>query len=747
MELAAGVVHSNSTSNDGNTVGVPFNISAPGNCPGPWMHPDQTLIGGLSSVVGCANVTASSDIIASSSPYGPATWEDLQVNNPGYPFTMPQNYQDYPYETQPGSMGLIKPDVAAPGNGTTSTSAGGGYSSFSGTSGATPHVGGTAALILSANPDLEPADVSRILQTTAVEKGDPGKDNRYGAGRIDAYQAYLQAFAEAGTPLSPASLLAYSNYLTPDEIRLTWEDPTHLLNGDTLTAGAFHIFIERDGAFIDSVEGGLEYYFDSGLNDGQYYDYSIYAVVDSSQRESDRIQSGWIAGGSPIPTPPLQVEIANEDQQVRFFWENPSINIDGTPMDDLAGINLYRDSIMVASFARTSADSGSLDSAVFVNTAAGFHSWYLTAVDNESPQNESTHSVLLITPLNAPVGDIFNMPGAPSALIWRNRFADINDRAFEPPSGPMALNFNGMPSGGDTLDLYPLDLRGSDGQGVVFSYYYQPQGDGNAPEPGDSLKVYFMNDTGIWVKVRAYPGTNLQPFQHEMIDLDTAPNGGGTYFHSQFQVRITNIGSPSISSPNDDWFVDNIYLGVPAPLFTASYDTMAFDTTVVDSTRQMVLEVQNAGLDSLHVNGWLSTNPLFTIDSVSAFGLGAGSAQMVYISFMPDQAGMHSGMLHFYSDYPSADTLSVAVNGYAKLATGIAGVDNLPLKYELGRNYPNPFNPSTSIHFALPETQEVYLEIYNMLGQKIRTLLSERYAAGYHQAVWDGRNDLGQAVS
>ncbi len=58
VELAAGVLHTNSTSNDGNSVGIPFNISAPGNCPGPWMHPDQTLVGGVSSVIGVGNVDA-----------------------------------------------------------------------------------------------------------------------------------------------------------------------------------------------------------------------------------------------------------------------------------------------------------------------------------------------------------------------------------------------------------------------------------------------------------------------------------------------------------------------------------------------------------------------------------------------------------------------------------------------------------------------------------------------------------------
>ena len=178
MELAAGTVHTNSTSNDGNSYGAPFNISAPGCVPTSWIHPDQTLVGGISSTLGCGNVEASTDIIATSSPWGPFAWEDYQINNPSYPYTVPPAYQDYPYETIPGSLGLLKPDVSAPGNGTTSLSTTGGYSSFSGTSGATPHLAGTVALILSVNPNLTPEDVSRIIQTTSIEKGDPGKDIR-----------------------------------------------------------------------------------------------------------------------------------------------------------------------------------------------------------------------------------------------------------------------------------------------------------------------------------------------------------------------------------------------------------------------------------------------------------------------------------------------------------------------------------------------------------------------------------------
>ena len=62
-------------------------------------------------------------------------------------------------------------------------------------------------------------------------------------------------------------------------------------------------------------------------------------------------------------------------------------------------------------------------------------------------------------------------------------------------------------------------------------------------------------------------------------------------------------------------------------------------------------------------------------------------------------------------------------------------------------NYPNPFNPSTTIAFSLPVAGIATLEIYNLKGQKVRQLLNSTLPSGSHKAVWDGINDLGQPVS
>jgi parallel beta-helix repeat protein len=73
--------------------------------------------------------------------------------------------------------------------------------------------------------------------------------------------------------------------------------------------------------------------------------------------------------------------------------------------------------------------------------------------------------------------------------------------------------------------------------------------------------------------------------------------------------------------------------------------------------------------------------------------------------------------------------------------------ENIPRTLALKQNYPNPFNPVTSIEFALPKQSHAKLSIYNLLGQRIRTLIDESKPAGFWTVVWDGKDSGGNSVS
>jgi flagellar hook assembly protein FlgD len=65
----------------------------------------------------------------------------------------------------------------------------------------------------------------------------------------------------------------------------------------------------------------------------------------------------------------------------------------------------------------------------------------------------------------------------------------------------------------------------------------------------------------------------------------------------------------------------------------------------------------------------------------------------------------------------------------------------------LHNNYPNPFNPETSINFDLAGTSNVELSVYNILGQKVTTLVNEVRGPGKHTAIWSGLDENDMAVS
>ena len=62
-------------------------------------------------------------------------------------------------------------------------------------------------------------------------------------------------------------------------------------------------------------------------------------------------------------------------------------------------------------------------------------------------------------------------------------------------------------------------------------------------------------------------------------------------------------------------------------------------------------------------------------------------------------------------------------------------------------NFPNPFNPTTSIRFEVQGSRFVNIEVYNIRGQRVRTLVNDVYQAGEHFVVWNGKDDNGQDVS
>lgn len=176
--LEAGVIASVAAGNEGssqNANPIPNNIRVPASCPAPWIHPDQEVNKGGTSCVVAVGAIDKNDKVASVSSRGPVTWQNT-------------SFGDYPYDPE---IGLIRPDISAPGVDIVSLNYKPEefeYVKMTGTSMAAPCVAGVMCLMLSKKPEMSPAEISMIIETSAVKLADK-KNNETGSGIVDALAA------------------------------------------------------------------------------------------------------------------------------------------------------------------------------------------------------------------------------------------------------------------------------------------------------------------------------------------------------------------------------------------------------------------------------------------------------------------------------------------------------------------------------------------------------------------------------
>ncbi len=189
-------------------------------------------------------------------------------------------------------------DITAPGVKTVSTVPGG-YQRASGTSMASPHVAGGAALVWSAKPGLSVAELETVLRTSAVDLGDPGRDDRFGSGRIDVLAALTAPVPDPLPDLEPAPGIT-------DPLEITFTSPTRAV---TQSNGSFKVRWKTSHAVVDGIlvrqqwrlVGGAcpdEFEFpddfkvmdlvspttDTGLKTGSCYRWTVLAIDEEGQQ-------------------------------------------------------------------------------------------------------------------------------------------------------------------------------------------------------------------------------------------------------------------------------------------------------------------------------------------------------------------------------------------------------------------------------------------------------------------------------
>jgi hypothetical protein len=173
-----------------------------------------------------------------------------------------------------------------------------------------------------------------------------------------------------------------------------------------------------------------------------------------------------------------------------------------------------------------------------------------------------------------------------------------------------------------------------------------------------------------------------------------------------------------------------------------SQSSLDFNAQKNQSIPSQFIDISNGGqlplnwtATVLHAAPWLSINPLSgTDDGTITVSVTTDLNPLTYVDTIRIEA---AGALN------SPRFIPVRLN----VTTDVGDEPgNRPRSFRLSQNYPNPFNPATRIDFALPRSGHAVLEVFNVVGQKIRTLVDGELPAGAHSAVWDGRTSSGQLV-
>jgi hypothetical protein len=134
--------------------------------------------------------------------------------------------------------------------------------------------------------------------------------------------------------------------------------------------------------------------------------------------------------------------------------------------------------------------------------------------------------------------------------------------------------------------------------------------------------------------------------------------------------------------------------------------------------------------------------------SSGPFTLAKGDTQEIVCGFVIAQGADRLNSISILRSY--SDVAQNAFNSnflFSPLSVHDHKMSAIPSEYKLEQNYPNPFNPTTTIEYRLPQTGFVALGIYNILGQKVKSLIAQTQGAGVHSVSWDGTNEHGKSVA
>jgi len=579
----------------------------------------------------------------------------------------------------------IKPEIVAPGENIYS-SVPGGYAYMDGTSMAGPHVAGVVALMREAAPNLDVTTIKEILMATAIDMGDPGDDNVYGHGFLDAYAAVSTVLANTGRI----------------EGTVTDADGGAPLAGVTVRdlRGFAQTATETDGTYEFTILGGavpLElnlfgytpHRADVALTGGGSSVLSVAlnpmppAVITGTVTGPDGLPvTGATIGAQGTPVAPAISDAAGAYILILPSGTDAAYDLLATASGlayNLRHVGLQGDQTVDFQLPLPAADG--FETGDFT-TLPWVHSGDLPWTADDTRAIEGVFS--------ARTGAIGHSGTTELSLDW-----------FVQGDGPFVFRYHvDSEPAYDTLRFYVNEVLQETWSGAMAWSTYTMELTSGAY----SFRWVYSKDSSAstgadaaWIDLVEMPGTGAQPLAAlalDTVELDRSANAGEVV---TADIQLGNAGLLALDysvNPTDG-------VGGPVPWLTVS-----------------------PGAGTVHPG---------SVRSLTV-SLDGGTAP----------AGTHEAELRIASNDAAHPDTTVNVTFTVQAVSG-AGVPGA--RFTLHNAVPNPFNPATDIAFELHRSGFATLRIYDVSGRLVRTLVADRLTAGHHDTRWNGRDERGRDVA
>lgn len=695
-------------------------------------------------------------------------------------------------------------DISCPGIAIKSTViSGSGYESFQGTSMASPIVAGIAALVLSVHPDTEPLALRDRLMTTSdyIDDINPGYEGLLGSGRVNSFQAVMY-------DIIPSLSIASSNFYevegdgdglpNPGEICNIefmlqngffsggfWADANDVVVTVTSTDPAVSFLDGSETYSISSIGlAGSAWNLDAPIkiqipedsdlqlvdlnvnitaNPTSAYPYStdiIYPVEFTLNQAGFPFELGTSTNSSPV------ISTLSGSKYVIFGDVNGNVHAVSADGTEASGFP-----VSVGGNVSSAAATGDIDDDGALEIVVTTETGKIVAIDSDGSIifEYTAGGIFKSNPMIANVqGDENGDLEIIAVTFSGNQCVVLNSDGTDFPGFPYSLPNGGTlssPAIGDidgdgNLEVVAVSLSGAVYAVSTSSADMLPGWPATigANSWGGPIITNIDGDNEPEI-IAIHSNGNLYAFNHDATQVFNRTIGSQVK-GSAVTADLNGDGSIEIifgTTAGDLYVVDNTGANISG--FPVHFDTQIESTPILadmdgNGTIDILFGGNNGNLHSIDYNGNETRNFPYTVNTTvntsAAFGDLDGDGDLEIA--VPNQTSIM--VLDYKLNVPAADIAwachkrNASRTGNAFDTSDGTSPDETPqLVNTLNSNYPNPFNPTTNISFSLKNDEIVNLQIFNVKGQLVKTLVNEQMVKGNHKAIWNGKDNSGNAAS